>query len=304
MVLSSYFGNERQIKNHPDFLIFAHQDVFIPKEFFLNFECLYKKSKKKESIGLIGFAGITSSGKTYSLMKDSDIFLFDGNLRSQKVDSVDEFLFMIPWRIINKLSIKFCEKIPGWHAYAAELSIILRKQLLNTYVYPIYVEHNSTRVNNKGLFNTHRLVFKYYNFPLKTLVGEIKSFSFVEVVERIFLEWYSSNLKFKLKSTIIKKIKSVVLDNYSNTFSLQRKLNMYYKGKIAFIVYSEKEEECHSGFNVKLKSAKIDFRFKKYYNDECIKTLLSEYDKLVLYNFNPVKREKVKCIQKFQIITK
>ena len=77
-------------------------------------------------------------------------FCFTEDTETIEVDSVDEFLFGVKFN--NLFSAKvMLSNIEGWHAYAAEFSILLRERGYSTYMLPIFVSHNSIRVNNKGV---------------------------------------------------------------------------------------------------------------------------------------------------------
>ncbi|MBN2286923.1 MAG: hypothetical protein JXQ26_09745 [Tissierellales bacterium] len=283
-----------------DFIVFSHQDVFIPKTFFESFEKLYLRNDDNEDIGLIGFAGITSNGETFSLMKDSDLFIFNGDFHPVEVDAVDEFLFIIPSKILKKIDIKLID-IKGWHAYAAELSIILRKKNFKTYVFPIYVEHNSVRTNNAGLFRTHQEIYKHYKIPIKTLVGDINHYSGLKRVKRILNEQYYSRIKFKLCSPIINQIKSFILDDLKLRFSIQRKLNSLYKGNIAFLAFSNKLSNPPHRAMINLKNAQIYFIQIDSVNFQQIEILKEKYDVIVLSGI-PYAIENAKHLNGFQIL--
>lgn len=300
-ILSGYGKENINFKDRPDFIIFAHQDVFFSKYFFENFENYFKNIENKESIGLIGFAGISETGETYSIMKDSDYFIFDGNILPQIVDSVDEFLFIIPIDIIMNNQIQLIS-IPGWHAYAAEISLILRKKDIKTYVFPIFVEHNSIRINNKGLFKTHNQIYAYYNDSIKTLAGNISEYSLYAKLSRHIFELYSSNLKFKISSFMLYKLKSFILDDLRIKFSLQRKLNTLYRGQILFILYSDKINNIPLHFTIKLKKSQIDFLQEDKINNQLIRELQNKYNRIILCNFN-IRITGSKCYDNFQIIT-
>lgn len=279
-VLNKYYSKSI---NKVDFICFAHQDIIIHDNFFKYFEKIHSQLKN-ENIGLIGLAGINSKGQTFSFMKDSDMFKFNGYFEPQEVDSVDEFFFIIPGKVIDNLQIQFAN-INSWHAYAAELAIILKNHNYKTYVYPIYIEHNSIRTNNHGLLKTHIQIYQTYKVKLRTLVGVIKDYSKYEKLKRRIREYYSANIKFQFSSSLIKKIKSFILDDLRFKFSIQRKLNLLYKGNICFIYFSNFHDLHSKDVRLSLERAQIHFISVLSDDKEIWNMNFSIYDKIIILGY-------------------
>jgi len=200
------------IKKHSDkfrnsWLVISHQDVYLPESFF------YELDKHIESIpndvGLIGFSGVDHYNKRYNLFLDSGMMICSGNYRPQKVDSVDDFLFCLNSEVIIKNDIRL-SLIDGWHAYSPELSILLRRVSYKTYYIPVYVEHNSQRKNNKGLFSTHLKLYNIYGETLMTTCGMIGKYSSLKKFHRIIYELYSCYGKYGAFSKEIMSIKYAI----------------------------------------------------------------------------------------------
>ena len=194
------------------YIFFAHQDVYIYKSFFKYFKHFVTQINVDE-IGLIGFAGKDSSNISHSFLLDSGVFCFTGESTPIEIETADEFCFAIPSTILTK-HILLLSDISGWHAYAAELSIILKSKYLKTYYFPIFMEHNSTRTNNIGLFLTHKKIYSEYGTSIHTLVGEIKEYNWRDSIIRTIREFYYSRIKFKIKGTFILRMIYYYLDRF------------------------------------------------------------------------------------------
>ena len=218
-------------------VFFSHQDVFFDKYFLSTFESIYNDYSNL-NIGLIGFAGIDKKGISHVFMCDSGEFRFTGQTHPVKIDSADEFLFCIKANILIKEKIEL-SNINGWHAYAAEFSMLLKCRGYDTFCFPIFTYHNSIRQNNDGIFKTHRKLFSIYNYPINTLVGSIKYYNSIYKVRRLFYDKYVNFVKFKINNFFTTAIKSFLLDKLRISFSINRYIQVLtFKKEVNFFFYT------------------------------------------------------------------
>lgn len=217
--LNYIYSNRAEFENC--YIFFVHQDVYISSSFFVYFE-QFANLINQDELGLIGFAGKDSRNKSYGFLLDSGLFCFIGGYSPVEVETVDELCFAIPSNILFKRHL-FLSDIDGWHAYAAEFSILLKIQGFKTYYFPIFLEHNSVRTNNAGLFKTHKKIFQIYKTNSFTLVGEIRKFSWLGCFNRNVQEFYYSKIRFSIKSRSLLRLLFYVIDFLRpSSFGLRR----------------------------------------------------------------------------------
>tara|TARA_B110000305_G_scaffold242029_1_gene319202 strand:- start:2723 stop:3796 length:1074 start_codon:yes stop_codon:yes gene_type:complete len=239
--------------------VFIHQDVFLEKKFIPQLEMLLDDINKNK-VGVFGFAGIDEFGKQHKFMNDSNVFCFTEDTEAIEVDSVDEFLFGVEFNILFSAKVML-SNIVGWHAYAAEFSILLSKRGYSTYMLPIFVTHNSIRVNNKGLVNTHDQLFNLYKTPLNTLVGRICNKSLKQKYKIKLYSFYVNNFKWKFKSPLIEKIKSFTLDQLGLNYNKNRvKQNLVMSFDKVFVIHYYKLQNTLSDYDININGIDIKFR--------------------------------------------
>lgn len=239
--------------------IFIHQDVFLEKNFIQQLEMLLDDIDKNK-VGVFGCAGIDEFGKQHKFMNDSNVFCFTEDTETIEVDSVDEFLFGVEFNALVSAKVML-SNIVGWHAYAAEFSILLRDRSYSTYMLPIFVSHNSIRVNNKGLVNTHDQLFNLYNTPLNTLVGRICQKSLKQKCKIKLYSFYVNNFKWKFKSPVIEKIKSFTLDELGLDYNKNRvKQNLVMSFDKVVVIHYSKRQNTVSDYDININGTEIRFR--------------------------------------------
>jgi hypothetical protein len=206
--LEFIYSHEILFKNSVVF--FMHQDVIPSKSFLVEFQILTSLIDLINT-GVIGFAGIDSRGCGHSLMVDSGLFCFTGDIYPVEVESVDEMCFAIQANVLILNKVKLSE-ISGWHAYAVEFSIILNPKGFKTYYFPIFIEHNSIRTNNFGLLKCHRELYDKYKVSIKTLIGDVRRLNSFQLLKRNLREIYINYLKFKINPDLSNSLKSILLD--------------------------------------------------------------------------------------------
>jgi len=127
-----------------EYLLFAHQDVYLPSPTFL--EDLENMLFKLSDLGIAGFAGVSAEIKgLISNMKQGQPPRFAGKHQIKNsliIQTLDEFLFVIPKKVFKNL--KFDEETcNNWHLYAVDYCLSIKKLELNAYVLPLKTYHLS-----------------------------------------------------------------------------------------------------------------------------------------------------------------
>jgi hypothetical protein len=261
--LSFIYSNEKLFENN--FIFFVHQDVYSSPSLFYYFDRFISMINLDE-LGLIGFAGKNSSNKSFGFMLDSGLFWFTGGYSPAEVETVDEFCFVIPADVLIRHHI-FLSNIAGWHAYAAEFSIVMKTKDLKTFYFPIYTEHNSVRTNNVGLFDTHKKLFQKYKLSIVTLVGDIKNFNWGDKVKRHFQEIYYSKIKFRFRNNNILRFVFNILDMLRpNSMGFRRLDYLLSKGQSNFYYFDNVALKIED-FIIDKPPLKINFKHIRQYTE-------------------------------------
>jgi GT2 family glycosyltransferase len=134
----NYGGNLTENK----YIIFAHQDIKLSSDLWL--EEIEKMLNKIDNLGIAGIAGFPKEGKMIIGNIKDGIPPKPAGIkinRPQKVQTLDECLFIIPKQIFNKF--KFDENLGGWHLYAVDYCLNIKKYGLDVYVVPKSIYHRS-----------------------------------------------------------------------------------------------------------------------------------------------------------------
>lgn len=174
------FSNASQAYNYGidqsigDYLIFAHQDVYIPSSWQ---GCLEKAllQLKDQPWAVLGIIGKTKKnevvGRTWSTGLNSQVgHKID---KPVPVESIDELLI-----VVNKKSdIRFDENLPGFHLYGTDIVQTAIKMGYGAYVIDAPVIHNSLPYlkYDKGFVESYRFMRKKWKsiLPITTLVTTI-----------------------------------------------------------------------------------------------------------------------------------
>ncbi len=241
-------------------IVFLHQDVIFNSSFCDQVDFMLDKVDCGV-YKIFGFAGIDKKGLPHKFMNDSGDFNFTNDYIPTEVETVDEFIFGIDSDVLieNKILLS---KISGWHSYAAEFSIFLRKMGYKTIQLPIYLEHNSIRKNNIGLRRTHLELYKIYQTNIKTLVGEISKKSLTEIIKGFIYSSYANYVKFSLKGTFFDQIKSFLLDDLNLCYNPYRVVQRHIKGlsEVYIIAIPDSESILQDTMDINIGESIIHFR--------------------------------------------
>lgn len=256
-VLSSIYENPTEYSG--SYICFVHQDVRLPRGFFeRSAGCL--ESLSDEHVAVIGLAGIEESGRTHHFMLDSGEFVYSFENRPVEVQTVDEYLFFIDADALLKERV-LLSQIPGWHAYAAEFSLVLGLRGYKTYFCPIYCEHNSVRRNNSGLYATHDMLFSIYKAPMRTLVGSIGKYTGLKRFKRWLYGQYVDTFKFRFRATWIDNLKSLMLDSHPRAFRINRYLKRVFRNRECYyLCLAEGNDLVNSAIEIETTTSRIHFR--------------------------------------------
>ncbi len=175
-------------KANGDYLVFVHQDVFIPSRNWLQEIEDYLSTLR--DVGMVGLAGMVKPPFLNEFELFSRYFLLNkignyrlwfslygrGNLRQETggqlgpgrrisepvpVQTVDELMLIVPAKVFktNKFDEKVCD---NWHLYGVDFSLSISKKDLKSYVLPISaVHHSGGKINNYYVQTLKKLIEKH-----------------------------------------------------------------------------------------------------------------------------------------------
>jgi hypothetical protein len=127
-----------------DYLVFVHQDVYLH-----SLQALEEAAgmlAEDQTIGLLGAAGVTPRGRFLGRVRDRVILAGEPATRPTPVDCVDEVLFMVPRRLLDRHPLSEEDDL-AWHAYAVDFGLRVRAEGLRVCVVDMPLTHNSLTVN-------------------------------------------------------------------------------------------------------------------------------------------------------------
>jgi glycosyl transferase family 2 len=127
-----------------EYLVFVHQDVYLHS--LAGLEEAAGMLADDEGIGLLGAVGPTAEGRFLGRMRDRVFLLGEPTARPAVVDSVDEALFVIPRRVLEREPLTQAPEL-AWHAYAVEFGLRARSRGLRVCAVDIPLTHNSLTIN-------------------------------------------------------------------------------------------------------------------------------------------------------------
>jgi len=164
------------IQKQSDYIMFAHQDIRLLSDTWLEDASTYLDSL--EDLGIAGVSGARSNSRgKIEIVSNIKHGVPCKKLRKrifiknpEKVQTVDECLIIIPIHIFKK--IKFDSKIcDSWHMYAVDYCLEAEKMGLNAYVLPLLSYHRSTGVISdnyiKIILSVSPLPVDYYKTLIK-----------------------------------------------------------------------------------------------------------------------------------------
>ena len=127
-----------------DYVAFVHQDVYLHSLAAL--EEAAGKLADDERIGVMGAIGVTAEGRFFGRIRDRVILLGDPAGEPAPVDCVDELLFMVPRRVLEREPLPEDPEL-AWHAYAVEFGLRVQARGLRVCAIDIPLTHNSLTTN-------------------------------------------------------------------------------------------------------------------------------------------------------------
>lgn len=157
-------------------LMFAHQDIRLPSNDWLRSAEILLGTLSQA--GIAGVAGKAGKEGVLSNMIHGEPTVPAGRFRLEKtvaVQTVDESLFFIPKVVFesHKFDGRVCD---GWHLYAAEYSLSIKKEGREVYVLPLDVIHRSPghSMSSDYYVTLRKLIEKHgHDFPrIYTTTGD------------------------------------------------------------------------------------------------------------------------------------
>jgi hypothetical protein len=127
-----------------DYIAFVHQDVYLHS--LVALEEAAGRLANDQQIGLLGAIGVTPDSRFFGYVRDRIFLLGEPVSIPVDVDTVDELLFVIPRRVLEREPLPEDRDL-AWHAYAVEYGLRLRAQGMRVCAADIPVTHNSLTGN-------------------------------------------------------------------------------------------------------------------------------------------------------------
>jgi len=125
------------------YLMFVHQDVKLKSEKWLN--NVEMSLDSLENLGIVGVAGVSERfDGIISNIKHGNPPRAAGTIQINhpvEAQTLDECLFIIPRSIFDKCQLN--EDIKGWHLYAVDYCLNIKKTSLKVYIIPNLIYHRS-----------------------------------------------------------------------------------------------------------------------------------------------------------------
>ena len=129
-----------------DVIVFAHQDIFLPKGWAKK---LYKVIRgltvDDPNWGVAGVYGVTACGQSAGYIYSSGLRRFVGEpfYEPIQVRCLDEMLLILR----RSSGLRFDERLPGFHLYGTDICLEAEARGLRNYVVPCFAFHNSRGIN-------------------------------------------------------------------------------------------------------------------------------------------------------------
>jgi hypothetical protein len=172
-------------QSHGDYLMFVHQDVILPGEYWLeNAEKILKGISK---LGVAGCAGVNEKGQDHGFIRDRYYLWGEPFAEPKVVQTLDESVLIIPRGVFE--AIQFDEdNFRGWHCYGADYCLTATSQGLRNYVIPSQIYHNSPNLNIADLLKEQRILFEKHKAGYKHIFTTSGSLSRTELTVRPMID--------------------------------------------------------------------------------------------------------------------
>ena len=125
------------------YIMFVHQDVDLCSNTWL--EKIEKVLDELPNLGIAGVAGKKDEKGVMTVIKHGNPPKHAGSItikKPEQVQTLDECLVLIPKSVFDML--QFDEEVcDGWHLYAVDYCLSIKKRGFNVYVIPMFVYHRS-----------------------------------------------------------------------------------------------------------------------------------------------------------------
>lgn len=159
-----------------DVIIFVHQDVYLPAGFCLRLRAALSNLKDCDSRwGILSCLGRRRDGSLVGRAWSSGLGRALGSPLDgvSEVAAVDEMLLIVR----RDIGLRFDERLPGFHCFAADLVATAAERGMKTYVADMPVVHNSQPVRrlDDGYIAAYRYMQRKWRhrLPLDTLIAPI-----------------------------------------------------------------------------------------------------------------------------------
>lgn len=155
-----------------DVIAFVQQDIFLHSLEALEVAAGYLMNDP--GLGLIGSVGISADGRIVGRMRDRVVLIGESHATPQRVDSLDEVLFLARRETLLAEPISEVPDL-AWHAYAVEYGLRMRDLGLEVAAVDIPITHNSMSTNLARLDDAHVAVALMHpsRVPVRTTCGTV-----------------------------------------------------------------------------------------------------------------------------------
>ncbi|MBU4222362.1 MAG: glycosyltransferase family protein [Euryarchaeota archaeon] len=156
--------NNEGKKAHSKYIMFLHQDVELGCKNWLE-----ETEKILDNISDLGIAGVAGAkeGQIFGYIESAGALWGKPIHNPIEIQTLDECLVIIPKSVFERLQFDEAT-FDGWHCYAADYALSVKKIGLNAYVIPAFIYHRtiSTNIMSLGkylrrLYFKHKLTFKH-----------------------------------------------------------------------------------------------------------------------------------------------
>jgi GT2 family glycosyltransferase len=186
--------NQGSRKTNSEFIMFIHQDIYLPNPYWLKEAEDYLKAIP--DLGVAGVAGMIAGGHS-NKERGRNIIKHGKSLETwawgnpivkpETVQTVDECLFIIPKKIFDEHPLDE-ETCAYWDFYAVDYCLSIRESIgLNTYVLPLMVHHGSVgHITEKYFITLNRVIKKHRQHykQINTTTGSYRTSPFFGYLQR------------------------------------------------------------------------------------------------------------------------